>query len=284
MSTLPSVLEPFRTCPARDVRSLSINGLVKLITMPALDEIATELEGASADHANTTAFRLLCLRLLARLTVYRSFTRKPVNAEFWETVIRSEHSSFRAAAILACNLSTDDRLWHCLKAAWREDTNGLNRTLALETLGTCVSSNRDRVSHAMEEFHEGVSRDDRWTRLGAVYGSLFVKQASGDAIAMKIVKEESDGYLVATAFAVLWKRQPKRAQKIFAAILGYILQRQPSLKTATALLGVCRIINPTGTRRVCLRAIEEPAEGRRKLLRSAALNFALASGLSTGVR
>jgi hypothetical protein len=96
----------------------------------------------------------------------------------------------------------------------------------------------------MEEFQEAIERKDPWAKLGALYGSSFVKERSADGLAKVIVQHEEDGYLVATAFAILLKRKPGRGRKIFSAILGYILTKKPSVKVTTTLLGVCRLCDP----------------------------------------
>jgi hypothetical protein len=263
---------------------MDFNALAKWISMRGLAEISHDLEGEWADEGNTVPFRMLCLRLLSRLTVFNSLTKAPVDGEFWESVLKSKSSAFRSVAILACNLSDDDRLWHCLKHAWHEDPNGLNRTLALETMGTVVSRNRQRTHAAMEEFQEAIERKDPWAKLGALYGSSFVKERSADGLAKVIVQHEEDGYLVATAFAILLKRKPGRGRKIFSAILGYILTKKPSVKVTTTLLGVCRLCDPVATRRVCLRAIEGSAQPQLQVIRTAAMNLMLGSALSQGIR
>src|SRR5262245_47537019 len=159
-TTLPAILETLRSATAQELHCVSFEGITATLSLDGIAELSPSLEAEWGNDANTVAFRALVLWLLARLTVYNSICGRPVHAEFWEGVSKSDRANDRRTAIMACNLSKDERLWNLLARTWRTDERGLNRALALEMLGTTVRGDAQRRVHVLGEYRAAIASDD----------------------------------------------------------------------------------------------------------------------------
>jgi hypothetical protein len=262
---LPPLLETLRAAEAPSLRTVNVEGVIAMLTVPGIAKAAPQLEAAWADSASSAPFAAICLRLLARLAVVNSLTSQPVNSGFWQTVLASPHWRARNTAILACNMARDERLRDLLAGAAKSDPRGLNRALALEMLGTTVWGDPGRAAAALEIYRRAVAGDDPWSKLGALHGSLFLKEGAA-VIPLKIIEGESNGRLVASSFAVLLRRSPARRKRICAAIVGYVERHRPSPRTTALLLGVCEMCDPAATRKLCQDLVSRPVPPRLESL------------------
>ncbi|MGA2714711.1 MAG: hypothetical protein ABSG41_16550 [Bryobacteraceae bacterium] len=267
---IPPPLEVLRSAESRDFRCVDLEGMIAKLTLDGIADVAPTLEKEWENHSNSTPFRILSLRLLARLAVRNSIAGLPVSAEFWETVARSGNATDRRIAILACNMSEDERLWNLLAKTWRHDPRGLNRALALETMGTTGHRDPHRRNRTIGEYGHAISGSDLPAKFGALHGSLFFRENAAEQLARRVIGHEKSGELIALAFTILLARNPGRARRVFTAILGYAIDRRPAARTTAMLLGVCALCHEAATRSLCRRLLTRPSDPRFEALRAGA--------------
>jgi len=112
-----------------------------------------------------------------------------------------------------------------------------------------------------------------------LHGSLFFKEDAAEEIPRRVLGQTRNGEAAALAFAVLLARNPRRAPRLFAAIVGYISARQPDPRGAAMLLGVCALCDAAATRRLCQRAVRAHWHPRLRSLRAGA-RYLLAHGVA----
>ena len=267
---IPAILHALRSADASDFECINLEGLVATLTLQGIADNAPKLEKEWANGANSAAFRNLLLRLIGRLAVFNNVSGQPVHPAFWEAVSKSGNPDDRKIALLACNMSRDAPLWNLLAYAWRADSRGLNRALALEIMGTTNRGDASLRARTLAEYRDAVAGPDLYAKFGALHGSLFFNENAAEEIPRRVIGHERNGRLLATAFAVLLVRNPRRARKIFTAILDYVMSQRPTAHVTGMLLGVCTLCDPISTRALCRRLLAGPPDPRFDALRAGA--------------
>ena len=95
-------------------------------------------------------------------------------------------------------------------------------------MGTTNRGDASLRARTLAEYRDAVASHDLYAKFGALHGSLFFNENAAEEIPRRVIGHEKNGRLLATAFAVLLVRNPRRARKIFTAILGLRHGQRPT--------------------------------------------------------